>query len=74
MKPDHAISFIKKGLIETETLWEIEKVIIAERFGWTLEYIENMKSSDYEKLRAVITGIAKRDSNGKTRAGSGVGA
>jgi len=39
--------------------WEGFRVMLAERFGWTLEYIDSLSEKDFVSILAVLDGRAK---------------
>lgn len=48
---------------------EAEYILLAERTGWTLDYVRNMDKQDYLNVRYVIDGLDTARNHNRIRAG-----
>lgn len=51
--------WLKYGGEQAAMPWEYVRVTMCERFGWSLEYWDNLDSADHAKILAVWDGVAK---------------
>lgn len=48
---------------------EAERILLAERMHWTLEYVENMDKAAFLKVRYVIDALDTAQAHNRIRAG-----
>lgn len=51
-----------------EAAWDVERILIADRFGWPLSEIDNLSQVDVLRIRHVLNAIETRDRLDETQA------
>lgn len=54
------------GLLDYDTHYKMERLMLAERFGWTLDYIDTLDMQDFAETPALLRALelARRPSGG----------